>query len=306
MNTLIRKAFRRNDALKKLRSFLDTNEPGLVRVLYRLWDSQQKDITYREIREAILSGGLSDEYAEQWREEYAAFVMEYLYPEWLKAMNESTAAYKTRFSGYVFDPMSEGVAAWTRSRAAAFVTEVTDTQMQGLRAVIERATQLDGLGVDGLSHVIRPMVGLTRDQTLSNMRYYENAIESGMKEAKAREQAIKYAERQHRYRAYNIARTELSFAYNQGSYQGVKQAQEQGYMTNPVKVWSTADDERVCPVCGTLDGMRLGIDDDFPFRTKLQEPGIRRTPPAHPSCRCAVYYEDEEVISDVSYPEIRR
>lgn len=306
MNALIRKAFRRNDALKRLRSFLDANEPGLVRILYRLWDSQQKDITYKEIREAILSGDMSGEYADQWREEYAAFVIEYLYPEWLKAMNEATAAYKARFSGYVFDPMSEGIAEWTRSRAAAFVTEVTDTQIQGLRAVIERAAQMDGMTADSLSHVIRPMVGLTRDQTLSNMRYYENAIESGMKEAKAREQAIKYAERQHRYRAYNIARTELSFAYNQGSYQGVKQAQEQGYMTNPVKVWSTADDERVCPVCGTLDGMRLGIDDDFPFRTKLQEPGIRRTPPAHPSCRCAVYYEDEEVISDVSYPEIRR
>lgn len=86
-------------------------------------------------------------------------------------------------------------------------------------------------------------------------------MESGMKEVRAQEQAIKYAERQHRYRAYNIARTELSFAYNQGSYQGVKQAreQEQGYLTRPVKVWCTADDERVCPVCGALDGMKIGI-----------------------------------------------
>ena len=100
MNALIRKAFRRNDALKRLRSFLDANEPGLVRILYRLWDSQQKDITYKEIREAILSGDMSGEYADQWREEYAAFVIEYLYPEWLKAMNEATAAYKARFSGY--------------------------------------------------------------------------------------------------------------------------------------------------------------------------------------------------------------
>ena len=76
-------------------------------------------------------------------------------------------------------------------------------------------------------------------------------------------------------------------------------------MTRPVKVWCTADDERVCPVCGALDGMKIGIDDDFPFRTKLQAPGIRRTPPAHPSCRCAVYYE-EEVTKRVSYPESGR
>ena len=296
MNALIKKAFRRNDALKKLRSFLDANEPGLVRVLYRIWNVQQKDITYKEIREAILSGELPEEYLEQWREEYATFVLEQLYPEWAKAMAEAAASIKTRYKDFVFDPMTDEVANWMRNRAAAFVTEVTDTQMQGLRAVLERATRLDGMTVDNLSHVIRPMVGLTRDQTLANMRYYENAIESGMSEIKAREQAIKYAERQHRYRAYNIARTELSFAYNQGSYQGVKQAQAQGYMRNPVKVWSTANDERVCPVCGGLDGMQIGIDEDFPFRTKLTEPGIRHTPPAHPSCRCAVYYEESEVI----------
>lgn len=296
MNALIKKAFRRNDVLKKLRSFLDANEPGLVRVLYRIWNVQQKDITYKEIREAILSGELPEEYLEQWREEYATFVLEQLYPEWAKAMAEATASIKARHKDFVFEPMTDEVANWMRNRAAAFVTEVTDTQMQGLRAVIERATRLDGMTVDSLAHVIRPMVGLTRDQALSNMRYYENAIESGISEIKAREQAIKYAERQHRYRAYNIARTELSFAYNQGSYQGVKQAQAQGYMRNPVKVWSTADDERVCPVCGALDGMQIGIDEDFPFRTKLTDPGIRRTPPAHPSCRCAVYYEESEVI----------
>lgn len=302
MNAIIKKTFRRNNALTKLRSFLDANEPGLVHVLYRLWDSQKKEITYKEIRAAILSGDLDADYIEQWREEYAAFVMEYLYPEWVKAMDKAAAEFKTRYKGYVFNPMADSIADWTRNRAAAFITEVTDTQMEGLRAVINRAVQLDGLGADNLAHVIRPMIGLTRDQSLANMRYYENAIESGMKEVRAQEQAIKYAERQHRYRAYNIARTELSFAYNQGSYQGVKQAQEQGYMARPVKVWCTADDERVCPVCGALDGMKIGIDDDFPFRTKLQAPGIRRTPPAHPSCRCAVYYE-EEVTTSVSYPE---
>lgn len=43
--------------------------------------------------------------------------------------------------------------------------------MKLLRALINWAVQLDGLGEDNLAHVIRPMVGLTRDQSLANMRY---------------------------------------------------------------------------------------------------------------------------------------
>lgn len=89
MNANIKKTFRRNNALTKLRSFLDANEPGLVRVLYQLWDSQKKEITYKEIRAAIRSGDLDADYIEQWREEYAVFVVEYLYPEWVKAMDEA-------------------------------------------------------------------------------------------------------------------------------------------------------------------------------------------------------------------------
>ena len=36
------------------------------------------------------------------------------------------------------------------------------------------------------------------------------------------------------------------------------------------------------------------IDDDFDFKTKLIEPGIKRTPPAHPHCRCSVLYREIE------------
>jgi hypothetical protein len=38
-------------------------------------------------------------------------------------------------------------------------------------------------------------------------------------------------------------------------------------------VWRTAADERVCPVCGPLDGMEWPSD-------------VGPQPPAHPNCRC--------------------
>jgi SPP1 gp7 family putative phage head morphogenesis protein len=46
-----------------------------------------------------------------------------------------------------------------------------------------------------------------------------------------------------------------------------------------VMIWETANDERVCPVCGALHGKR---EDDWN--------GLR-SPPAHPRCRCGVRLE---------------
>jgi len=46
-----------------------------------------------------------------------------------------------------------------------------------------------------------------------------------------------------------------------------------------VMIWETANDERVCPICGALHGKR---EDEW---------GGRSGPPAHPRCRCGVRLE---------------
>ena len=40
-------------------------------------------------------------------------------------------------------------------------------------------------------------------------------------------------------------------------------------MGEVVKVWSTAMDERTCPICGALEGKEIAMDEDFNFPTKL-------------------------------------
>ena len=210
-------------------------------------------------------------------------------------MQAAAEEIQRRHPDWYFDPYAEGVREWCETRAASFVTEVTAAQVDGLRTVIQRAAVIQDMSVDSLSRVIRPMVGLTKPQATANLRYYQKLIEDGMSQKKARDKAIRYASRQHRYRGYNIARTELAFAYNQGSYEGTKQAQEKGYMGETVKVWCTADDERVCQICGALEGSQVAMDEDFDFDTRLAGPAnptIRRVPPAHPSCRCAVIYKE--------------
>lgn len=277
--------------LQRLRSFLDAKEPGIVRFLLNTWNSQGKAITYKELREAILSGDISPEYLKDWQQDYSRFVVKYLQPAWLEAISAAAKELERKYR-WSFDPMGDGVRYWVANHAAEFITNVTDTQVQGLRAVIQRAAVLEDMSVDDLARAIRPMVGLTKPQASACMNYYETLRAGGTSAKRAQDLTIRYAARQQRHRAYTIARTELATAYNQGAYQGTKQAQAAGYMGRTVKVWCTADDERVCSTCGGLEGRTVAMDDEFDGASRSWS--TRLTPPAHPGCRCAVMYDEIE------------
>lgn len=290
----IKKASARDMALRKLRRFLDTSEPKLVYWLHHIWNNQGNAITYKELREAILNGSLDQRIIEEWQQDYSVFVTEHMRPAWESAMEEANTQLSRKFPIYSFDPNREGVQEWIDTKAASFVTNSTMEQIKAVNTVVARASIMQDMTVDGLARAIRPMVGLTVQQAAANLRYYTSMVENGLSEKAALDKSIKYGARQHRYRGYNIARTELAFAYNKGEDFGVRQAIDHGLMGYTRKVWCTADDERVCEICGKLEGKTIEMDDDFDFYTKLatNNPGIRRTPPAHPSCRCTLIYEE--------------
>lgn len=102
--------------------------------------------------------------------------------------------------------------------------------------------------------------------------------------------ALKYAEKQHRQRAFTIAQTEMAFAYNRGADEGVRQAMKEGLLGVCAKKWSTAGDDRVCPTCSALDGTIVEMDQEFEFKGRILFPGHKLLPPAHPRCGCAVEY----------------
>lgn len=278
--------------LQKLNSFLDASSPNLVRFLLNLWNAQGKAITYKELREAIIAGEISTEYLEQWRQDYSRFVRKYMQDGWEKAIAEGVKSQTARFPEFLFDPMSEGVRNWTQNRSAEFVTYVTDNQIEGLRAVINEAVNLEHMTPDSLARVVRPMVGLYADQTVANLKYYQKLIENGVKVERARDMSIRYGARQHRYRAMMIARQEMSMAYNSGADYGVRQAQAKGYMGETVKVWCTSMTERRCPTCKALEGAIVGMEEDFDFESKSRYRFTKRHPPAHIQCQCGVMYKE--------------
>lgn len=269
-----------NALLWKLRSYLDAAEPELVYFLVNTWRAQGRAITYKELREAILNREINADLLEEWRQDYSRFVVKRLKPKWDEAMRAAVADMEAKYPEWYFDPMGEGVRSWTETHSAELVTNVTNTQIEGLRAVVRRAAVLETMTVDQLSYAIRPLVGLTRPQSVANLNYYTTLINNGIKEGKALDLSIRYAARQSRQRGYMIARTELAMAYNHGAHEGIKQAQAAGYMGEMKKTWCTADDERVCRICGGLEGKEFAMDDD----------SVKA--PAHPCCRCTMLYKE--------------
>lgn len=100
-------------------------------------------------------------------------------------------------------------------------------------------------------------------------------------------------------RAERIAVTEVTRTYASGNIAAWKST---GLVTR--KVWRTANDELVCPVCGPLNGKTVSIDGNFmldlnelpqELAQQMGEEFIFYQPPAHPRCRCWISPEVTEV-----------
>ncbi|WOC33470.1 MULTISPECIES: phage minor head protein [Caproicibacterium] len=291
------------EALQRIRRFLDTWEPTVKRVV--VGGRDENNASYKDIRTALLSGEIPQQLFLQWQQKYAMYVVDALQPVWDAAFESAAKEVENSREGFLFDSFAPAVKKWTENRAADFVTSCSLETKKGIKAALKRTVYHEEIGVDELAKVIRPMIGLTRPQVVANQNYYNRLLGSNVKPRKAAEQAIRYAERQHRYRAQMIARTETAMAYNQAEYEVIRQAQRAGYMGHTVKIWCTAADERTCSTCHSLDGKRCEVKSDFTLQVKIKDDllassTIGRVPPAHPHCRCTLLYEEVEE-PDLSY-----
>ncbi|MCU7380504.1 phage head morphogenesis protein [Clostridiales Family XIII bacterium ASD5510] len=279
-------------ARMRLNGLINAEEPQLVYFMEKLWKNQGNAITYKELRECIMNGELDQNIIGDWQQDYSKFVVKYMEPKYTKAIEEATHDLNDRFPGRT-SFMADKVREYTDNYSASFVTNCTREQTQAIRQLVRRSANLQDMSVDSLARAIRPMIGLNQRQATANMNYYQTMIEGGMSEKQALDKSLRYAAKQHRYRAYAIARTELAFAYNNGEFEGVKQAQRAGLMGRVTKKWCDAADNRVCKVCKALSGAELEMDEWFDFKTRLPQ-SYRRTPPAHTQCRCVLLFIEKE------------
>jgi SPP1 gp7 family putative phage head morphogenesis protein len=87
-------------------------------------------------------------------------------------------------------------------------------------------------------------------------------------------------------RARRIAMTESTRIYAENNLAVWRQSE----IVNK-KRWYTAVDEKVCPICGALDGKEVGLDEEF-------APGIL-APPAHVNCRCIIRPVVSETLQEI-------
>lgn len=294
------------EILEKLRTYLDNENAEPIKILCGFWKDQQDAITYQELGVLVEQGYLDEVTARLWQQDYSVLVKDRMPKIWGDAMiagSVSQPVMDKALSAFTFNTQTPGIVEWMRTRGAALVTSSTQAQKDAISLLLEEKIR-EKYTVDELAQLIRPTIGLYRQQTSAVEKYYSNMVESLTKDhprtkpelirQRALTQSTKYAERLHRQRAMTIAQTEMAYAYNYGADEGVRQAQADFLIGKVDKKWCTSGDDNVCSECEQLDGMIIGMDEIFFSGNKTEYDISGLYPPLHPRCACAVEYIETE------------
>jgi SPP1 gp7 family putative phage head morphogenesis protein len=210
-----------------------------------------------------------------------------------------------------FDRTMPEAIDWARTRGSMLVTSVTAETRDGIRRAIARALE-EGIAPREAARIIKDIVGLRPDQVDAVLNARQRLLDAevratrtgravsvkipgapngslkvppgGLAQERLQATLKRYSERQLRQRALLIARTETIAASNAGQQLQWEQAVRDGLLRGTEQQrWSTARDERTCPICRPLDGVTVPLGAPFPSRN-----GPLKAPPAHPNCRCSV------------------
>lgn len=241
------------DVLAQLRTALAATERSFVRFLNTHRVTAQDAIDYRSLEQQILRGGLDLATLDAWRADYARFVQAQLAPL-LSQVAQSAG-----------EPVLQ---SFLDRQAFRLASTLTANQAQAIRLLVQQGA-LTGQSVRELAQFLRPLVGLTTQQARAVQRFAATLRANGVRESTIARRALLMSHRLQRIRVRTIARTELAVAHAAGA-----EARARARGGNFRRIWRTAEDERVCDECNSLDG--TVVTNTFP--------------PAHPNCRCAIDY----------------
>lgn len=169
-----------------------------------------------------------------------------------------------------------------RNLSVQLSTNLNTTARQTIRDIIQDAVEGNITRVEAANRIKR-LVGLIPQHAQAVDKYLNRMLADGMKKSLAKQRADKYAERLLRYRANTIARTEIARSVGTGQTEYWKQMRSEGFLPPEARrVWITASDEKVCAICGPMNGVVADIDGFFDTSA-----GPSEYPQAsHPNCRC--------------------
>jgi hypothetical protein len=195
---------------------------------------------------------------------------------------EAFGAFAVQKEPFNIDPF-QVAAEWIRERSGKLIRHISDNQRESVTQLLARGFER-GERPEAILDQIGATVGLTVREAVAVDRRLEHAIESGVPEAKAREDSERYASRLLNQRAMRIARTETVEAQSQGRFGAWQEANDRGLLEQgTVRQWvSAGEPRRTCPICLGLDAKTAPVDK--PYESDIAGEVMR--PPAHPSCRC--------------------
>lgn len=182
-----------------------------------------------------------------------------------------SAALPKDFSRQIrLDTQNEKLNEYLNVRTGAMIENVKDN----VQVAVQQAVQgyfKQGLTPEDVAQQVKSSIGLNSVQA----QQLQNFVGT-------RKQKAELKERLTLQRARTVARTEISFAANQGQLAVWQSMQDQGLVSDSsTKVWVV--DGQPCPkICDPMDGVEVPISEDFELPDGVTVP----CPPAHPNCRC--------------------
>jgi len=175
-------------------------------------------------------------------------------------------------------PGDSWVRAWLKKYGLSRVKDLSSETIEGIKVALDQALER-GENPLVAARRIRSMIGPNARQMQAIERYHSRLLEQGVSPKRARELTEKLTQRYIKRRAETIARTEMIAAENYGALEAWDRAVKAGLAgKESEKEWVTAFDERTCPACSQMDGVRVRYNEPFPVGVMM--------PPLHPNCRC--------------------
>lgn len=175
-----------------------------------------------------------------------------------------------------FNQNSPEAIKWAREHSAQLIKGVSDNTRQAIQNAIALGFE-EQLTIGATAKSIKNVIGLTPRDAAFLMRSAEDLD---------RKQIGRLANKLLRLRANNIARTETIAASNRGQQEFWRQALDANLLApeNAFQEWIVTPDDRLCPICEPMEGQVRGLGAMF----ETGDGDLVSSPPAHPSCRCAV------------------
>lgn len=198
----------------------------------------------------------------------------------------------------LFNLTDQNAIDWARTESSQLIVNIQAEVRSNIQTLVGNAMS-GQYNSQQLAHQIAQIIPLhtqwanavvTRQQNLLDT-FLKNGMSLTDAQEKSQSMSDAYAARLTRTRAMTIARTESAMAAGQGRMNAWNTLITQGILApDAQKIWLTAEDEVVCPICEPLDQQTAGINDEFAFG------GL--TIPAHPSCRCDVALLPTDISGD--------